>query len=82
MGGGGVVVLCEQGRKGHFKQKELSGQDCKHMEEHEAFGVLKLSYSGQITLLSCLRLPVCKMGIAVVSSQPWDGEEGEMVRSK
>lgn len=76
------MVPCEQGRKGHFKQKELSRQDCKLMEEHEAFGVLQRSYSGQITLLSCLSLPVCNMGIAVVSSQPWDGEEGGMVRTK
>lgn len=66
----------EQGRKGHFPQKELYMQDYKGMKEHGAFGMPQLNCSGQITQLPCLSVIICKMWIVMVST------ELRMVRNK
>lgn len=63
------MALCEQGRKGHFKQKVFYVQDYKGMKEHGTFAVSRVSYSGQIAHHTCLSLPFVKMGIVVVSTQ-------------
>lgn len=63
------VLPCEQGRKGHFIQKDLYVQGYKSMKEHGTCGVLQLSYSGRITHFPCLSLPIRKMEVTMAFTE-------------